>query len=32
MQDGKYGEGTVDTVRKMNYNKSADKKHYKRNC
>lgn len=28
MLDGKYGEGTVDTVRKMNYNKSADKKQY----
>ena len=28
MQYGKYGEGTVDTVRKMNYNKSADKKQY----
>ena len=27
-QDEKYGEGTVDTVRKMNYNKSEDQKQY----
>ena len=27
-QDEKYGEGTVDTVRKTNYNKSTDKKQY----
>ncbi len=27
-QDEKYGEGTVDTVRKMNYNESADQKQY----
>ena len=27
-QDEKYGEGTVDTVRKMNYNNSADKSRY----
>lgn len=28
MQDKKYGEGTVDTVRKMNYNKSEDQRQY----
>lgn len=27
-QDEKYGEGTVDTVRKMSYNNSADKSQY----
>lgn len=27
-QDEKYGEGTVDTVHKMNYNKSEDQKQY----
>lgn len=27
-QDEKYGEGTVDTVRKMNYNESTDQKQY----